>query len=108
MKHQLWGFGLSLTILGGFTLPVLAQDDPLNQLQDITPTDLVSASYQGRFTDFGVPRHHALTTAFKSGTLSPESLVKSAIEAGRLAPETIDNQGYLNAVEDSLDNLTQN
>lgn len=66
---------------------------------EITPFNLVTNAYQGSYTEQGIPSYGALITALDQGKVSAEDLVRKAISKGRLAPETIENRGYLNSVD---------
>ena len=44
----------------------------------ITPVDLVSAAYQGRFVDYGIPSFAAFDQAVALGTITAEDLVRVA------------------------------
>lgn len=96
---------LSILTLSLMTAPTLANEISQNDLAmtgsivEITPFDLVTRSYQGYLADQGIPSYGALITALDLGKVNAEDLVEKAIAKGRLAPETIDDQGYLNSVD---------
>lgn len=64
----------------------------------LSPNSLVSSAYRGEFRDRGIPGYARL----QSSRVTAESLVKAAIEAGRLSPEVLEDEGYLNVVEIKL------
>ena len=50
-----------------------------NNINEITPFNLVSSSYQGRFEDRGIPAYHAFLQAVRTDRIEAEDLVQSAI-----------------------------
>lgn len=65
---------------------------------NLSPNSLVSLAYRGELSDWGIPGYARL----QSGRITAESLVKAAIEAGRLSPEVLEDEGYLNVVDIKL------
>ena len=89
----------------------VSQSNPAStsrSIVEITPFDLVYNGYQGYFIDQGIPSYAVFTSAINTGKVNAEDLVEKAIAKGRLAPETIDDQGYLNSVKGLLDTLEEN
>jgi hypothetical protein len=64
----------------------------------ITPFELVSRAYQMQ----GIPGFSSLLTDYSGKKIAAKDLVKAAIEANQLAPETQDNPDYLRAVDIQL------
>lgn len=79
-----------------------------NKVNEITPFNLVSGSYQGRFEEQGIPSFNSFLHAIRSNKIEAEDLVKSAIAAGRLSNDTLDDTSYLSSVDALLDNLDKN
>ena len=109
MKRTL--VSLSALTLSLISNPVLAQEiaavkqrSIVNNVE-ITPFHLVLRSYQGSFSDQGIPSHRAFTAAVQSGRITAYDLVENAIAFGRLNPETIDDRDYLNNVQSHLTRL---
>ena len=73
--------------------------------RDIKPFNLVHRAYSGHFSEQGVPGFNGLATAYQSGQIEAEDLVQTAIEQGRLSPEMLEDQGYINAVDFQLQDL---
>lgn len=73
--------------------------------ENIEPVTLVQLAYQGYFADQGIPSHAGLKTAIAAGEVDAETLVRSAINKGRLSANTINDDGYLNIVRTQLENL---
>ena len=109
MKKILIGT-LSTILLSTIAVPALADQvtlgssRPLN-IVEIKPFDLVTGAYQGRFENQGIPSNAVFLAQVRSNKISAEDLVQSAIDAGRLSENTLDDQSYLGAVENFLDNL---
>ncbi len=74
----------------------------------VTPFNLVYLAYQGFFESEGIPKFNGLTTSYRQGDVTAESLVKVAITMRRLVPDTVNNRAYLAAVKHQLDALTMN
>jgi hypothetical protein len=72
----------------------------------VTPFNLVYLAYQGFFESEGIPKFNGLTTGFRQGDVTAESLVKVAIEMRRLTPDTVNNEAYLAAVKHQLNALS--
>lgn len=77
-------------------------------ITEVLPFNLVYLGYQGYFEDQGVPSNGAFVAGIHSGRVDAMKLVQIAIERGRLSPETLNNQGYLNSVETQLQNFSKN
>ena len=72
---------------------------------EITPFNLVRRSYQGYFADQGIPSNGAFIAAVRTRKVTAVDLIEKAIAQGRLAPETLENQGYINSVEAHLNTI---
>ncbi|MDJ0651060.1 MAG: hypothetical protein QNJ60_20390 [Xenococcaceae cyanobacterium MO_188.B19] len=111
MKRRLL-LGLSTLAISLVTAPALAgeiaavnQNSISNIQNEIAPFDLVTRGYQGFFKSQGIPSNGAFISAVGRGQVTAQDLVQGAIASGRLAPETINNQAYLNDVNVQLRNL---
>lgn len=107
MKRTLFATlsALTLTLVAApaFAGEVAAvKQNSLSNINEITPFNLVNRSYQGSFTDQGIPSFGVLVKQANSGRVTAEDLVEVAIAFGRLSPETINNQAYLNSVDAQL------
>jgi hypothetical protein len=71
---------------------------------EITPFNLVEESYQGNFKP-EIPSYETFNNAVRAGKIKAIDLVKSAIAAGRLSEDKLDDKSYLSAVQTELDNL---
>ena len=104
--------GLSTLVLGSFLAPVNATEVVAvnsnieeTKISYVSPVNLVNHARGGTFTEQGIPSHLGLSLAVKSDKIDAETLVESAISAGRLSSETLNNDLYLSAVEFELSRL---
>ena len=108
MKKILIGT-LSTILLSSIAIPVSAQvtlnSSRTRNLVEITPFDLVTGAYQGRFEEQGIPSNAVFLARVRGNRISAEDLVNSAISAGRLSENTLYDQSYLNSVETIMNNL---
>ena len=74
----------------------------------ITPFNLVTGSYQGRFINQGIPSFSVFRSAIRSNRIEAKDLVQSGISAGRLSEDTLNDSEYLNSVDVLLDALDKN
>ena len=70
---------------------------------EISPTNLVKAAYQGRFKTQGIPSSGGFLTAIRGNRIHAKDLAKVAIASGRLTPQTLDNEQYINSLQGSID-----
>jgi hypothetical protein len=77
-------------------------------VKNITPFNLVSLAYRGEFKNQGVSGYNSLLTAVRFNEISGKDLVKHGIDTGRLSPDTINDSGYINAVDSQLKKLSSN
>ncbi|MEL6582084.1 MAG: hypothetical protein AAFQ14_20245 [Cyanobacteria bacterium J06621_12] len=99
---------LALTAAPAFATEVAALGtQSANNIVKISPFNLVGSAYQGSFTDRGIPGYTSFVKAANGGRVTAKDLVKLAIADGRLAPETINNRGYLSSVASHLRNLDE-
>ena len=78
------------------------------QTTDITPFNLVTGGYQGRFTNQGIPSGGAFISQTRSDRIEAEDLVQAAIASDRLSADTINDAKYLSSVDSLLENLDRN
>lgn len=101
-------FSLSALTLALTAAPTLAEEVAAarkistNNIVAITPFNLVSRSYQGYFTDRGIPSNGAFVSATQTGRVTAKDLVEAAIAHRRLSPETKNDRAYLNIIESHL------
>ena len=72
----------------------------------IKPFNLVNFAYQGGFKQQGVPSAGSFIFEVRRRNITPESLVKAAINAHRLPTQVLNDRYYLSAVSSHLGILT--
>jgi hypothetical protein len=99
--------GLAVVLMSAMnTSNVLAQTTAYNQninrsnITEVQPFNLAYLGYQGYFKK--IPSAAAFVAGIKSGKVNAQTLIQSAIEQGRLSPETLNDEGYVNALEIQL------
>ncbi len=113
MKRLLIMTITTLTAMG-IASPLLAQTTittntgMAREILEITPYDLVTGSYQGRFANQGIPSAGRFTTAVRTNKIQAEDLVEAAIAQRRLSAETLNDRSYISHVEAILNNLDRN
>jgi hypothetical protein len=65
----------------------------------LTPFNLVSLAYQGEYRMQGIPGFGSFHSAIYSKTITAKDLVKAAIDANQLPPNTQTDSSYVNAVK---------
>ena len=71
----------------------------------LTPFTLVSLAYQGHYRSQGIRGYSALFADSDDGRINAKKLVQTAVNAGELPAETLNDRGFINAVEANLDAL---
>ncbi|MEM8674237.1 MAG: hypothetical protein AAGF83_10245 [Cyanobacteria bacterium P01_G01_bin.67] len=103
-KLSLIGSFLALAVAASF--PVKAQAAPLEPVKSdsygVTPRELISLARHGRFTEQGIPSHNNFRSGVRTGKITAEELVASAIANKRLSAEVASDRQYLSAVENHL------
>lgn len=101
-----------VTILIGTTatLPAFANetDADSNAAQDevvtnVTPFKLVSLAYRGQLE--GLSGYNSLLNDVQFGEISGKDIVQYGIDSGKLSAETINNSGYIEVVDNKLQDL---
>ena len=88
------------------TIPAEAQsvsgDPVVSQSYKLTPRKLITMARHGRFKAQGIPSHSNFGNSIRSGRITAESLVQSAIDNKRLPENAMSDRKYLKAVENHL------
>jgi len=100
MKRTLFATFSALFLATAITPAALA-------VETITPNNLVNRAYNGAYAEQGIPGFQSLANAQRRGNISAEDLINRAIAEGRLTPDTLADQGYVNSVEYALQSLGQ-
>ncbi|MGC1246732.1 MAG: hypothetical protein WA865_11030 [Spirulinaceae cyanobacterium] len=103
LKKILSAVSISATLSLFSGLPVLAQvKDTTTLNRSITPFSLVSQAQEGRLQRQGIPGYGALATKYMLHQVTAESLVQAGIDAHLIPPQTLQDRGYINAVNSQL------
>jgi hypothetical protein len=95
--------GLSALFIAALPIPSVKAEMVSQQVvYKVEPFTLVYLGYQGYFEREGIPSNGAFISAVEAGKITPIILVQSAIDHGRLAPETLSDREYLNNVATQL------
>lgn len=117
MRRIVFG-SLSFFLLAAASMPAVRAESPSqnpsnppvpntsSSQQRTEPFNLVGLAYQGYFKDQGIPSAQTLITAYRSGDISAEDVVKGAIRANRLSPDVLNDAGYIGAVDNQLNALS--
>ena len=106
-------FNYSTVILSALaiTVPSEAQSVEAQSVADLqitresyslSPRQLIAMARHGRFKAQGIPSHSNFGNGIRSGRVTAESLVQSAIENDRLPENAIRDRQYLKAVNKHL------
>ena len=110
MKGLVLG-SLGTLLIATATTPVLASEiaanstTSRNNIVKVQPFNLVYLGYQGYFAEQGIPSNAGFITGVKTKRITAKDLVASAIERGRLSPETINDSSYIAYVKTELSKL---
>ena len=104
---------MSTLLTLGLATSVVAQDLAVGSyrrtvINEITPFDLVSNTYQGYLEDQGIPSASSFVHAVRTNKVEAEDLVRAAIAKGRLSEDTINDEAYISYVDLLMDNLDKN
>jgi hypothetical protein len=95
--------GLSALFISALSIPAVKAGTVANEATyRVEPFTLVYLGYQGYFEQEGIPSNGTFLTGVETGKITPLVLVQSAINHGRLAPATLNDQEYLNNVATQL------
>jgi hypothetical protein len=96
------------------SVPVLAESEisantqTLKEMNEISPYDLVTGSYQGRFSDQGIPSANRFVYNVRANKIKAKDLVEVAIAEGRLPESSLNDKAYLHNVKSIMDTLDRN
>ena len=103
---------LTLTTLVAPAIASEAYEQNLNRnvvasrnIVEITPFNLVTGGFQGRFTNQGIPSGGVFLSQVKTNKILAEDLVKAAIASNRLSEDTLQDKSYLKHVDNLLESL---
>ncbi|WP_017327392.1 hypothetical protein [Synechococcus sp. PCC 7336] len=103
MKRFILG-GLSILVLSAAVVPFATRTETVEAAEaNVSPVTLVFLAERGMLDD--IDGSSDLLVGYRSGRISEETLVRSAIDKGMLAPETISDRQYLRTVRNQLRHL---
>ena len=84
--------------------PVSSSSSTINSASNyqVTPFALAYFAYWGYFKNQGIPSYAVLLTTVASGKIHATDIVQAAIRSNRLPQETLNNQRYIDALEEHL------
>jgi len=80
----------------------LSESKASNQSYSLSPRKLISLGRHGRFIDQGIPSQSNFGNGIRSGRITAERLVKSAIAQRRLPESSLSDRKFMKAVADHL------
>ena len=83
-------------------IPASAQAKEVVSHSSTTPFSLVSQAQSGRLKSQGISGDGALKTQYRLHRVTAESLVRAGVNAHLIPAETLQDRGYLNAVNSQL------
>jgi len=72
---------------------------------ELTPFNLVNLARNGYLADHGIPRFNLLSSMYRQGRISARDLIQAAIDDNRVSSEVLEDQGYIRAVNNFLNDL---
>ncbi|MDZ7959578.1 MAG: hypothetical protein RMY34_17125 [Aulosira sp. DedQUE10] len=118
MMKRLILSSLSLLLISTATAPVFASEKLAVNSTDlasnspsttrIEPFNLVGLAYQGYFEDQGIPGYTELIQAYQTKEITAKDIVRIAVNTNKLPSEALNDQGYINAVKNTLDVFGRN
>ena len=88
--------------LGSIAITPVQAHNTENQVNNLTPRELISLARQGRFSDRGIPGYSRFGSAVRSGKIDAEKLIISAIAQNRLPKSTLQDGNFVSTVEKHL------
>ena len=96
----------TFSLLG--SLPASAQAKEIISHSSTTPFALVSQAQSGRLKSQGISGNGALKTQYRLHRVTAESLVRAGVDARLIPAETLQDSGYLNAVDSQMQHRINN
>ena len=95
--------GGTLAVILAVTTPVYAQENQSdNNTYGVSPRELISLARQGGFVEQGIPGHDNFSNGIRTGRITAEELVASAIANKRLSEAAANDPSYLETVNNHL------
>lgn len=88
-------------------IPGIASAQQINttSTSQLKPFNAAFLAYQGALKQQGIPSGSALIFEYQIKNLTAVDVVKAAVNANKLSPEVLNDEGYLSAVDSQLTSL---
>lgn len=96
---------LSSLIAPAFANEVISKNTSTASINRITPFNLITGAYQGRFKNQGIPSNAVFLTKVRGNQITAETLVEAAIANRRLEEDTLSDKAYLRSVDSLLEDF---
>jgi hypothetical protein len=94
MKRVLIATTYAVLLSASFSMKALADNT--------TPNEIFNLARNGYFREEGIPSHSGLIIAYRFGDVTAQDLINAAIEQNRLSPETLEDEGFIRALDQYL------
>lgn len=75
--------------------------------EEVTPFDLTYLTYSGGLEDYGIEGGNFLIENFRSGEISAQDIVSTAVAQELVSDNALDNSLYIDQVDDFLQTLAR-
>lgn len=107
---------VTATVAIGWIAPAKAEDfkatfNPVvnrTEYIQVQPFNLISLGYQGYFSNQGIPSYGAFSSRVKTGDITGLDLVEIAVSTGKLPNSALNDQQYINQVQNLLTHFVNN
>ena len=76
-------------------------------IEEVTPFDLTYFTYSGGLEDFGIEGGTLLISDFRSGEVSAQNIVETAVAQDLVSENALSNPMYIDQVDDFLGSLAR-
>ena len=101
----LTALALSSLVAPAFANEVARQSASTASITPITPFNLITSAYQGRFKNQGIPSNAIFLTKVRGNQITAETLIEAAIANRRLEADALSDKAYLSAVDSLLEDF---
>jgi hypothetical protein len=115
MQRLTVGFASALVVAGTVAPAVMAnmhQEDQAQSMavpstEEVAPFDLTYFTYAGGLEDFGIEGGNFLIDSFRSGEVSAQDIVETAVAQDFVSEDALTDPLYVDRVDDFLESLTR-
>lgn len=115
MKRLIFGTVSILLMSAAIAPATKAQMEPENNAQpysitvpetsQISAFNLVSQAFRGQFSDQGIPSYDTFLSAYRTGQIDAQDVVRAAVASEWLSPQAVNDPAYQSAVAAQLSSL---